>query len=77
MRSVVVVLPASMCAMIPMLRVFSSGNLRGMDQLLDGGGGIRNGPIGPAHTTGSHCLSWRYVPVVSIVRGVSLREARA
>src|SRR3954447_10219926 len=30
MRSVVVVLPASMCAMIPMLRVFSRLNLRGM-----------------------------------------------
>jgi hypothetical protein len=30
MRSVVVVLPASMCAMIPMLRIFSSGNVRGM-----------------------------------------------
>ena len=30
MRSVVVVLPASMWAMIPMLRVFSSGTLRGM-----------------------------------------------
>src|SRR5437879_3698371 len=28
MRSVVVVLPASMCAMIPMLRVFSRGNSR-------------------------------------------------
>src|SRR2546423_127360 len=27
MRSVVVVLPASMCAMIPMLRVFSRGKL--------------------------------------------------
>jgi hypothetical protein len=30
MRSVVVVLPASMCAMIPMLRVFSSGKLLGI-----------------------------------------------
>src|SRR6185295_4924465 len=30
MRSVVVVLPASMCAMMPMLRVFSRGNVRGM-----------------------------------------------
>src|SRR4051794_31887894 len=30
MRSVVVVLPASMWAMIPMFRVFSSVNLRGM-----------------------------------------------
>src|SRR5918996_550641 len=30
MRSVVVVFPASMCAMIPMLRVFSSVTLRAM-----------------------------------------------
>src|SRR6476620_3572440 len=30
MRSVVVVLPASMCAMMPMFRVFSSGKLRAM-----------------------------------------------
>jgi hypothetical protein len=28
MRSVVVVLPASMCAMIPMLRVLSRGKVR-------------------------------------------------
>jgi hypothetical protein len=28
MRSVVVVLPASICAMIPMLRVFSNGTVR-------------------------------------------------
>ena len=46
MRSVVVVFPASMCAMMPMLRVFSSGNLRGMKS---GVGGRRrqekkNGP---------------------------------
>src|SRR3954462_11431517 len=33
MRSVVVVLPASMWAMIPMFRVFSSVNLRGMGSL--------------------------------------------
>jgi hypothetical protein len=33
MRSVVVVLPASMWAMIPMFRVFSSVNLRGMEDL--------------------------------------------
>src|SRR6476659_251910 len=30
MRSVVVVLPASMCAMMPMFRVFSGGKLRAM-----------------------------------------------
>src|ERR1022692_451024 len=49
MRSVVVVLPASMWAMIPMLRVFSSGNLRGIVQiscwlLLGGVGGV---PVRP------------------------------
>src|ERR1700720_2673714 len=33
MRSVVVVLPASICAMIPMLRVFWSVYLRGMDRV--------------------------------------------
>src|SRR4051812_12183539 len=33
MRSVVVVLPASMWAMIPMFRVFSRVNLRGMGRL--------------------------------------------
>src|SRR5919198_4297023 len=52
MRSVVVVLPASMWAMIPMLRVFSREYLRGMDQLKDRGVGKKNGPLGPARTTG-------------------------
>jgi hypothetical protein len=36
MRSVVVVLPASMCAMMPMFRYCSSGVFRGMNRdLLD------------------------------------------
>src|ERR1700739_3959000 len=35
MRSVVVVLPASMWAMIPMLRVFSRVNLRGIASLFE------------------------------------------
>src|SRR5579884_718920 len=55
MRSVVVVLPASMCAMIPMLRVFSRLNLRGM--LAVGGcracrppTGMKKGPGGPFTT---------------------------
>src|SRR3954453_707795 len=39
MRSVVVVLPASMCAMIPMLRVFSRGKVRGMFGVEFGGVG--------------------------------------
>src|SRR6185436_13856995 len=34
MRSVVVVLPASMCAMMPMFRVRSSGVCRGIAELL-------------------------------------------
>src|SRR5947209_17914840 len=41
MRSVVVVLPASMCAMIPMLRVFSSENVRGMRAVSGGGWSAR------------------------------------
>jgi hypothetical protein len=58
MRSVVVVLPASMCAMIPMLRVFWSENLRGIDLvgvLLGGGGqGKKIGPSGPRAQLVSH-----------------------
>src|SRR5436190_4555155 len=38
MRSVVVVLPASMWAMIPMLRVFSSGKSRAMFSYVPSGG---------------------------------------
>src|SRR6185437_12916356 len=56
MRSVVVVLPASMCAMIPMLRVFSSVYLRGIS---DWGGlrpvgasGEKNGPLGSTRAAG-------------------------
>src|SRR5262245_47825737 len=33
MRSVVVVFPASMCAMMPMFRVFSNGVVRGINPL--------------------------------------------
>src|ERR1700694_2326738 len=52
MRSVVVVLPASMWAMIPMLRVFSRENLRGMAQGPGVGGEAavwakKMGPSGP------------------------------
>src|SRR5579884_2197274 len=53
MRSVVVVLPASMCAMIPMLRIFSRLNLRGIG--FRGGdqgrleSGHEKGPQGPVH----------------------------
>src|ERR1019366_7737738 len=59
MRSVVVVLPASMCAMIPMLRVFSRGNSLGIVGcggrcgrscvacLRRPGAGKKIGPVGP------------------------------
>src|SRR3954453_17846729 len=54
MRSVVVVLPASMCAMIPMFRVFSSEYLRGMWKRAGcGGADVKNGPLGPARTATS------------------------
>src|SRR5665213_4253855 len=68
MRSVVVVLPASMCAMIPMFRVFWRVNLRGMAKGGDGRvvsrAGVKrlelrlavfkqkNGPLGPTRATG-------------------------
>src|SRR4051794_16469083 len=44
MRSVVVVLPASMCAMIPMFRVFSSENCLGISLYLLPGRGQKKGP---------------------------------
>src|ERR1700686_5742915 len=51
MRSVVVVLPASMCAMIPMLRVFWRLNLRGMvvcsEVVARPDEGKKRGPPGP------------------------------
>ena len=77
MRSVVVVLPASMCAMIPMFRVLSSVNWRAMASLdLYSGLSNKNGPLGPART--SECLSGtsRYVLEVSIVRWVAPGRAR-
>src|SRR5579875_2990960 len=59
MRSVVVVLPASMCAMIPMLRTLSRLYLRGMERASLVGGrfglfrplpsGHEKGPQGPVH----------------------------
>src|SRR5271155_1591551 len=76
MRSVVVVLPASMCAMIPMLRVSWSENLRVIDcewvgflaSLGIGPAGKKIGPLGPTRATG---LMWtglrRYPLEVSIV----------
>src|SRR5215218_270025 len=49
MRSVVVVLPASMCAMIPMFRVFSSGKLRAMaPKFSSGDKPQKKAPKGPA-----------------------------
>src|SRR3954453_21668037 len=73
MRSVVVVLPASMCAMIPMLRVFSRENFLGIDQdpgfKLGVGPGEKNGPLGPTRAAGlCRTGSRRYVLEVSICR---------
>src|SRR6476659_8281272 len=49
MRSVVVVLPASMCAMMPMFRVFSSGKLRAMSPKFSSGDKPqKKAPKGPA-----------------------------
>src|SRR5690348_13554875 len=49
MRSVVVVLPASMCAMMPMFRVFSSGKLRAMvSDSSSGDKAQKKAPKGPA-----------------------------
>src|SRR4051794_17946358 len=49
MRSVVVVLPASMCAMIPMFRVFSNGKLRAMvPKSSSGSKPQKKAPGGPA-----------------------------
>src|SRR6478735_1672015 len=49
MRSVVVVLPASMCAMMPMFRVFSSGKLRAMvPKSSSGDKPQKRAPRGPA-----------------------------
>jgi hypothetical protein len=48
MRSVVVVLPASMCAMIPMLRVFSSATLRAMSSGLRAEKRPSPGPLLPS-----------------------------
>src|SRR3954447_13116659 len=49
MRSVVVVLPASMCAMIPMFRVFSNGKLRAMvPKSSSGSKPQKKAPKGPA-----------------------------
>src|SRR3954468_6309146 len=49
MRSVVVVLPASMCAMMPMFRVFSSGKLRAMvPKSSSGSKPQKKAPKGPA-----------------------------
>src|SRR5579862_9444474 len=84
MRSVVVVLPASMCAMIPMLRVLWSVNLRGMARS-DGCemnvgvacSGQKNGPLGPTRAAGRvRTGSRRYLlEVISILIAVASRRA--
>jgi hypothetical protein len=67
MRSVVVVLPASICAMIPMFRVFWREYLRGMRKRVDLGVGKKNGPLGPARTSAGWSRMSRYVLEVSIL----------
>src|ERR1700712_5065543 len=71
MRSVVVVLPASMCAMIPMFRVFWRENLRGMSESAGGRGSggcgqRKRAPRARAHGR-SRSRSWRYVLEVSML----------
>src|ERR1700724_942832 len=71
MRSVVVVLPASMWAMIPMFRVFWRENLRGMEDdprcWWEAGLGQKNGPLGPTRAAGLVWTGWRrYLLEVSI-----------
>src|SRR4051794_38821528 len=71
MRSVVVVLPASMCAMIPMFRVLSRENLRGISQSAGGRGSggcgqRKRAPRARAHVR-SRSRSWRYVLEVSML----------
>src|SRR4051794_31359889 len=71
MRSVVVVLPASMCAMIPMLRVLSRENLRGISECAGGGGSggcgqRKRAPRARAHDR-SGSRSSRYVLEVSML----------
>src|SRR4051794_37167724 len=75
MRSVVVVLPASMCAMIPMLRVFSRGNLRGISEGGGGSGGCgqrKRAPRARAHAKG-RSRTWRYVLEVSMLAQRAVR----
>src|SRR5450631_2892604 len=68
--------------MIPMLRVFSSVNLRGIDQSpVSGGegraGGKKNGPLGPTRAAGlSRTGSRRYLLEVSILITDSRRSMR-
>src|ERR1700712_1498494 len=74
MRSVVVVLPASMCAMIPMFRVFWRENLRGISESAgvrgsDGSsdcGQRKRAPRARAHVR-DLSRSWRYVLEVSML----------
>src|SRR3954471_5493142 len=81
MRSVVVVLPASMCAMIPMFRVLSRENLRGISESAGvggSGGGCgqrKRAPRARAQIRGCS-RTWRYVLEVSMlaqraVRGIA------
>src|SRR4051794_13584671 len=71
MRSVVVVLPASMCAMIPMFRVFWRENLRGISESAGGRGSSgcgqrKRAPRARAHVK-DRSWTWRYVLEVSML----------
>src|SRR6185312_10868502 len=80
MRSVVVVLPASMCAMIPMFRVFWRENLRGISESAGGGGSEKSGcgqrkraSRARAHVRRVSC-AWRYVLEESILARRATQE---
>src|SRR4051812_7455018 len=77
MRSVVVVLPASMCAMIPMFRVLSRENLRGISVSagVGGSGGCgqrKRAPRARAHDR-VRSWAWRYVLEVSMLAQRAVR----
>src|SRR5579863_7046240 len=79
MRSVVVVLPASMCAMIPMLRVFSRAKALGILDFCRLGrvtprrsaylaAGKKRGPVGPRRVLLSPRLDGYVVEVSTVIR---------
>jgi hypothetical protein len=65
MRSVVVVLPASICAMIPILRVFWSENCLAMSLLRIPGWEQKKGPVSGPLRVRIGCPAESYVVAVS------------